>query len=195
MPIKNMKVVASITLGALCLIISCKSGIDDTLQYNSTTGQLTKEVSVGNMSYKVQHKPIAVMVANEGLTEEATKHRLNSLKGTVWFSISLSVKDFSQSPLRYNISGLDEYNERLNYYLRQAPKDVYLLYGKDTLTVDSYWFENNQNLVPFETMLLGFKLPNLDTIPQFDLQLSYYDAVFKNGIIKAFFPKASINHF
>lgn len=177
----------------LLIVSSCARRQDDVKYAEDPDHGLIKEVRVGNMMYTVQYKSPAFVAAKEHLDSAATRERELQLKGMIWFNISFQVKDFGQSPLRYKISGLEEYNERQNYYLNQAPGDIYLLYGRDSLFVDSYWFENNQNLAPFETMVVGFRLPSSDSIPRQDLKLSFYDRVYKNGIIRTVIRKEDIN--
>jgi hypothetical protein len=146
------------------------------------------------MIYTIQYKPAGFILEKEHLDTAAARERANQLKGMVWFNISFSVDGYGQSPLRYKVASVEEYTERQNYYLNQAPRDIYLLYGNDSLLVDSYWFENNQNLAPFETMVVGFKLPPPDSIPERDLKIAFYDRVFKNGIIKTIIRKEDINN-
>jgi hypothetical protein len=70
---------------------------------------------------------------------------------------------------------------------------MYLLYGKDTLYANSYWFENSQGLTPHETIIAGFRLPGSETIPKEDLHFSFYDQVFKNGILKTVISKEDLS--
>jgi hypothetical protein len=187
-------------INALCLAIavygsSC-SGKQDVIRYTEDPDNgLNKVVTVGAISYGMQYKPAAYILKMEQLDparKEEYEHRKQQLEGMAWFNISIRVKDFEQSPLRYQVSGLEEYNARQNYYLNEAPKDIYMLYGKDTLHVTGYWFENNQNLAAHETLIVGFQLPGKTVQPQEDMQLAFYDRVFRNGIIKTIFKKEDI---
>jgi hypothetical protein len=173
----------------LCLLAACSQKRDPVKYAEDKDNGLRKEISVGNMHYTIQYKPADYIVASEHPDSGKVAERLSQLKGMVWFNISFQVEGFGQSPLRYRISGLDEYTARQDYFLNKAPNDLYLLYGKDSLTVNSYWFENNQNLTPYETMVVGFKLPGNLSEPEQDLRLSYYDRIFKNGIIKTVIKK------
>jgi hypothetical protein len=174
--------------------LGCRQHQNDAHYAEDPGNGLKKEVAVGEMVYTIQYKPAGFIVEKEHLDSAAAAERLRQLSGMVWFNISFSIKGFGQSPLRYKITGIDEYTQRQNYYLNQAPADIYLLYGNDSLLIDSYWFENNQNLAPFETMIVGFKLPAPDTIPVQDLRLAFFDRVFKNGIIKCVIKKEDINN-
>lgn len=181
-----MRTVTSLIL-ILGLLCSCNTAKKDVVTYaQNTENGLRKDIALGNMVYTFQYKPQDYILKMEHLDSrtEEYKERVKQLQGMAWFNISFTVKGFEQSPLRYQVSGLEEYNSRQDYFLNTAPKDIYMLYGKDTLYVNSYWFENNQNLAAHETMIVGFKLPDTDTKPEKDMQVSYYDRIFKNGIIK-----------
>jgi len=167
-------------------LLSCKGKPDrgNILEYAvSPESGMRKEVEIDRHVYKFQYKPAAYMLKSEGLSGQELAEREKQLDSMVWFNISLSIKDFPSSPLRYGIKGIEEYNERLDYYLNRAAGDISLVYGKDTLRAYSYWFENNQNLSPEETIVVGFKLKDAK-VPVKDLHLAFYDRVFQNGIVK-----------
>ncbi|MCY1551149.1 hypothetical protein D9M68_874600 [compost metagenome] len=65
-----------------------------------------------------------------------------------------------------------------------------LLAGTDTLHPASYWFENNQNLTPSETVVLAFEKPK--QVPE-EVQLVFNDQLFRNGTIKATFETKKLN--
>jgi len=184
------QVVSSMVLAALLYGCGPHKG---TVSYSEDADHgLKKEQTVGEVHYTVQYKPASYIIEKEHADSAERQERMQQFKGMLWFNISFSVEGFGQSPLRYKISGQDEYTARQDYYLNQASKDLTLLYGTDTLYVDSYWFENNQNLTPYETMIAGFRLPGGDSVVRHDLRLSFYDRVFKNGIIKTVIREADV---
>lgn len=169
----------------MSIVISCKTkGNKDILEYvKSPENGLKKEVIIGKNIYKIQYKPVAYIVKSERLSGQELLIREKQLDSMVWFNISFSIQDFAASPLKYGINNMVDYNQRLDYYLNKAAADISLVYGMDTLKSYSYWFENNQNLSPEETIVVGFKLKN-DRVPEKDLHLAFYDRIFENGIIK-----------
>jgi hypothetical protein len=159
---------------------------------------LQKTISVEHFEYNVQYRPHEYMVAQENPgQEQEQKKRLQELAGTVWFNVGIKCTEGS-SPLRYQLQSKEEYDQRLNYYLNEAAKDIRLVYGgKDTLPVMAYAFENSYNLTPVETMVVGFALPkgNEDETELKDnIQLVFSDRALNNGIIKATFHKSDINN-
>lgn len=153
---------------------------------------LCNKVRAGNCIYTIQYRPSAYILELEHPgSDSLAAARAKQLDSMAWFTISFRVAGFEQSPLRYQVTGLEEYQARQNYYLNEAPGDIYLLYGSDTLYLNSYWFENNQNLTPSETMILGFRLEK-DARPVRDMHLVFYDRVFRNGIIKTIIRKEAL---
>lgn len=158
---------------------------------------LKKIIEIDGFEYSVQYKPheyIMLMESKGDFSSYNLKKRTADLKGTAWFNISIKRADNHTTPLKYGVSSLDEYNARLQYYLNEASKDIWLLYGSDTILPASYLFENNYNLAPMETMVVGFLLPPGDKYPKKQMQLSYNDIVFKNGIIKAFYTEEALKN-
>lgn len=158
---------------------------------------LRKVVSADNWDYIIQYRPYDYILLSEQKKQDPKQEtkRLNDLKGTAWFTISFKRSDGSISPMRYNLSSREEYEQRQNYFLNKASKDIVMVYGKkDTLHPIAYEFENNYNLAPQETIMIGFELPMGHDRPDNDMQLSYNDQVFKNGIIKATFSEKDLNN-
>jgi len=184
----------------LMSVSACRQQLKTDAYINYVKGNdngLKRSIEVDGWQYSFQYKPydyIVLMESRGDLKSFDVKKRLAELKGTAWFNISFKRTDGTVTPLKFNVSTLDEYNERLDYYLNEAAKDIKLAYGADTLLPVSYLFENNYNLTPQETMIVGFYLPKTDDHPQRDMQLSYNDHMFKNGIIKATYSKAVLNN-
>jgi hypothetical protein len=148
-----------------------------------------KQVAAGSFLYSIQYKPSEYILYSEGLQvgDSLYDQRKKDLKGTIWLNVAFKLAHGTTTPLKYNVSSYDEYNQRLNYYLGEAAKDVRLVYGARELAPISYHFETNYGLTPQETMVLGFALPDNEPLPTKDFQLALVDKVFNNGIIKATF--------
>lgn len=181
------------------LLCACRSDLKPTnyIKYISDKKNgLKKVITINSWEYTIQYKPhdYIVYMEEKGQHEAAyMKKRLSDLKGTVWFNISFRRVDNSESPLRYGVVSLDEYNRRLDYYLNQAVINISLVYGTDVLKPNTYLFEPNYNLAPQETIVVSFLLLDNDA-PKKDMQLVYDDVVFQNGIIKTTFKKTDLDH-
>lgn len=147
-----------------------------------------KTIVVGEWNYDVQYKPSRLIVINERITnaDEFIK-REKQLSGTVWFNISIKHVKENCNPLKFKVSGTEEYNERLDYFLNAAREEITLDYGNTRLKPTGYLFENNYGLTPNETMVVGFEIP--DEAPREDMLLVYNDRLLRNGIIKIMFYK------
>jgi hypothetical protein len=155
---------------------------------------LKKEVKMQDMEFDIQYKPYDYIVLLESRNDPAydREKRMKQLAGTAWFNISFHKTNTEISALKEGATSLDDYDQRLNYFLNYASKDIVLVYGGDTLKPVSYLFENNYNVGPVETMVVGFVFPGKDPAPLKDMQISYYDRLFHNGIIKASFSSETL---
>lgn len=155
---------------------------------------LRKTVAAGDFVYTIQYKPTSYILMQEGRQEDSA--RKAQLQGMVWFNITFKVNDFNQSPLRFKVGSMEEYTARQDYFLNQAVRDLYLMYdGNVRLSPSAYWFENNQNLLPYETMIAGFHLPDGHTQPTKNMQVVFQDRVFDNGILKVLINQKSLEAF
>lgn len=170
-------------------LVSCdKSSMNrqDYVKYieNPENG-LKKELLINDWKYSVQYKPIEYLLCKENLS--SSSRRALQLKGTLWFTIQFQYTKSTVQALRLDIQSLDEYNQRLQYYLNQAQKDIEIAYGQATLYPISYLFETNYGLTPQETMIVGFALPEGGTEITQTIHLKYHDRIFRNGIIQTQF--------
>lgn len=146
--------------------------------------------SYNGINYVMKYRPASLIAMNEDEPDSIRTKRLEVLNNLYRFNIDILVEGSGQSPLRYGISGQEEYNARLDYFLNQAAKDIWLIDGEDTLMPSAYWFENNQNLTSHETIVLNF---DKTKIKSKEIQLAFNDRLFRNGIIKASFQKSDLD--
>lgn len=184
----------------MAVVIMLASCHRDSLPVNEYLAHIESEehglkriIVIDGWEYTIQYKPHEYILSQEsrgGMNDSVYRSRVQQLKGTAWFNISFKKQNSNISPLKYEVSSMPEYEARYNYYLTQAMNDIALVYGGDTLRPMSYLFETSYNLAPMETILTGFSLPGNDSYPSKDMQLVFFDRVFRNGIIKASFREA-----
>lgn len=195
-----MKKAIEITIVIILLIsnVSCRKTLakGEYVQYvKDKNNGLNKMVKVGPWDYCFQYKPHDYVILLEELTSLEKEKRGKELEGTAWFNISFHNRESTVSALRYELTSKDAYDKRLDYFLNHAIDDVKLIYGtSDTLLPIAYAFENNYNLTPQETIVVGFRLPIGEKAPTKDMQIVYDDRVYKSGIIKAKIAKESIEN-
>ncbi len=197
-----MRKVINATILAVVLICldGCKQRLksDDFVQYiHSEDKGLRKVKAIGGFEYNIQYRPydyIMLMECKGDWTHYEKEKRGAELKGTSWFSLSIKRSDNEISPLRYGISSLEDYNSRLNYFLNEAERDIWLVYDGKTIQPASYFFENNYNLTAQETIVVGFFLPEGELKPVKSMQLCYNDRTFNTGIIKSNFSEEALKN-
>lgn len=148
------------------------------------------QVRSGEWIYTVQYKPGAYMALKEQsqdmLNVRAARERMKQLHQTIWFNVGISTASGATDPLKYGTKDLNEYNNRLNYFLYNAGPNFHLTYGsKGEMPQVAYYFENNYSIKPEVTAIVSFRIP--DTEPKEDFTLSYEDGLFNAGIIKVQF--------
>lgn len=151
---------------------------------------MRKSITLAGVNYVTQYRPAALIISAEGGPDSIDAKRLQLLNEMYWFNIDISIDGFNQSPIRYMLTSLEEYNARLDYFLNNAQRDIWILNNNDTLYPTSYWFENNHNLIPKETIVLGFEKSRLK---EDAITLSFNDRVFKTGIVKFGFSKEKLD--
>lgn len=183
------------------LTVACRQKLKPAayVQYvENVKNGLRKTVKVAEWEYTVQYRPadLITLTESKGIYNAGfVKKRATQLQGTAWFNISFRLADGKVSPMRYDLSSRQEYEVRFNYFLNEAVKAIKLIHaGKDTLAPMSYLFENNYNLTPQETMIVGFQLPTGTAVGDNDMQLCYEDRIFKTGIIKTQFKKEDLDN-
>jgi len=193
------KVISYCCIVMIVLSSSCKRQAlrpYDYVKYiKSQESGLQRAVHVDGWEYDITYKPAEYILLTEAKGDRSfdQNKRERELRGTAWFNISFKRADGQVSPLRYNAGTLDEYNRRLDYFLNHASGNIYLIYGTDTLKPMSYLFETNYNLAPQETMVVGFSLPGNEERPSKNMELKYYDDIFRNGVIKTTYPAETLN--
>jgi len=182
-------------IGLLFVSASCGRKSDAYSDTRNNAAPFRKVVLADSLEYTILYKPIVQLLEQEGLTDMSdsiASRRFSDLTGTAWFNIYIKQVNGSNSPLRYRLASYDEYQSRYNYFMSAAASDITLKYGDKILSPVSYTFETTYNLTPQEVMVIGFELPGADTFPVETMQLSYFDRIFGNGIIKATYDATAL---
>jgi hypothetical protein len=193
-----MKKVISSCILVILICTSCQkkelhSRNEYVLWVENKENGLRKEVTSGDFTYIFQFKPTDYIICKERRdADTATAHRMAQLEHTLWFNLYLKPKDSRKNPLKDKVSGLDEYNQRLSYFLSDAARNFSLEYDGKEMEEIGYYFENNYGLTPMDVMVVGFRIPDPD--PQKDFTISYADELFRNGIVKAGFSGKTIKN-
>lgn len=178
-----------ILLGLILITTSCEKHQLDSNEWikyveNEDNG-LKSKIATGEYLYTFQYKPLEYIVLKE-LNHINNKvkfnKRLSELKKSIWFNVSISSKGSEINPLKENSNSTDDYNKTLSYFNNSAMKNFTLTYGNQEMNQIGYYFENTYGLTPNDVMIIGFNIP--DSIPKQDIQLSYDDKIYQNGLLK-----------
>lgn len=191
-----MKAGINLLMGFSLIVISCsevknKYTVQEFNQYLQTENCVfSGKQRAGKAIYDIKYRPSALISALEHEVDSIATSRRQELDKMYWFNIVISVDGSSQSPLRHEIADIGEYNERLDYYLNRAAADIWIEHGKDKISPASYWFENNHNLTPYETIVVGF---DRAMFKGDDVTLCFNDRALRSGIIKNNFSTKNLN--
>lgn len=160
---------------------------------------LLMEKNISNYSFRLQLKPSEYIVAREFGAEnihkvDEFKTRNAQLDSFCYFNLDISSADKKKSVLSEDLIEQSEYYSRLNYYTSFAQNDIKLYINTDTLSCTLYHFERTYDISPFNTIVLGFKLPCKFKDLNSDIQLIYDDKVLSVGEVKFLISKNKLQN-
>lgn len=153
--------------------------------FNEHAKDYNHQKQLGGYKFTVGFQPReAVILAEFGdksrIDKQYYSQRDSSLAGLLSCRFTLEPEDHSATLLEYQTSGPEEYGARLNYFLNEAQKDIYLLQGADTLKCRMYHFENTYGLQKKNTISLMFEEPSPD---KGDIEFVFADRVLNVGTV------------
>lgn len=113
--------------------------------------------------------------------EEAKSH----YTGLTYYKLNISNPNYHRELLKYNLSGPDEYTDRVAYCSFQINRDLYMTNGHDTVPCAIHEFERTFNIESGLNFVIAFPLIDLEKEHTVVLQ----DQLFHNGIVKFSFSK------
>ncbi|MFA6152800.1 MAG: hypothetical protein WC716_15865 [Chitinophagaceae bacterium] len=152
-----------------------------------------RKVVVGNNEYTIQLAPAEYMVCKETEQSDSSKRimaaRLKELDGTIFFLIKIGATKESriqQGGKRTSEEQINA-NAKVSYYDQLAVKDISLENGEQMIYPSTYVFENNYDLSPFNTIVVGF-----DAVTTENLKLTFNDRYTGVPAIRASFSKEQL---
>lgn len=123
------------------------------------TGIFSKTIE--NINYILQYKPldyVMIREMNEDINDEKKFKTLKKEYGKFdYYTLEISIEDFKEEILKYNLKTDGEYSERVEYYAFRFQNDLKMVQEKDTFPCAAYHFERNYGLSPKVRFLLAFK--------------------------------------
>lgn len=146
---------------------------------------LFAEKEMQGVQYRTHFRPVEYMASAEFLKkpEKTISEIINEVSGLQYFSFEISNKENKGDVLKKNVTSMDEYFQRIEYFSYMAQNDFTLVDGSDTLDCVLYHYERSYNLTPSHRLLLAFPAKKADDSGKQDKILSYNDQVFGSGRI------------
>lgn len=137
----------------------CSSNINSFSDWmNDEANGLIKSIQNENFKIEIQYKPqeFLVSIENEGISNEQFIKKLKEKKELQYFNIKLQ-SNTGEPMLKTAIESEEEKNLRLQYYIGDFEKDIFLIDGNDTLSCSLYHFERTYGIVPFNNISVAFE--------------------------------------
>lgn len=182
----------------LLALLSCnrpgKLSAADYLSYlENPEHDFCRKVVVGNYEYTIQLAPAEYMVCKETEQSDSSKRlmaaRLKELEGTIFFLIKIGSTEESriqQGGKRMSEEQINV-NDKVSYYDQLAVKDISLEKGEKLIYPSTYVFENNYDLSPYNTIVVGFEAGKTE-----NLTLTFNDRYTGVPAIRASFSKEQL---
>ncbi|MEP7265007.1 MAG: hypothetical protein ABI772_10945 [Bacteroidota bacterium] len=155
---------------------------------------LLKSKTIDEVTYSIKYKPVDYVIALETggkkINAAEYKRRREELDGMQYFDLRIEIDKANGELLKYALSSGAEYEERIKYLAFKVNQDIQLIDGKDTLECVMHHFERVYDIVPFATILLGFKNTGADLMHE--KTIVFHDKLFGKGIIKFTFLPADL---
>lgn len=152
-----------------------------------------QSVKAGGMTYIIQLSTPEYMASKELLTDESMREkyaeRLKELEGNVFFQIQIGKDRMSESMIEKKQEDAQA-DRRVMYYASSAAADIGLSVDGQLAEPVAYHFEDNYGLAPYNTILVGFKMPEKYEV----ITLNFNDRYSNIPMIKASYTEQFINN-
>lgn len=165
----------------------------DFTKWNDNNDQIQLQREIGDFTFKSKYVSPYLLALQEtrgdSLNNKNFAEAVSHYQDLLYFRLNISNVSFNNELLKYNVTGQQEYNNRLEYCAFHMHKDVMLTNGKDTVPCTLHQFERTFNVQSGLNFLVTF--PKIKTSK--GLTLIYHDHLFNHGLIKFRFPKEISN--
>jgi hypothetical protein len=159
---------------------------------------MKEEKEIGDLSFTLQYKPIEFIAlkalgpsaANEKTVKEAGKE----YQGMQYYTLTINNNAGINDLLKYEVSDMQEYQQRVSYFSFDMQRDLLLVEGEDSLRCRLFHYERVYGLAPYATFLLGFDLPAKKSEKVRDKVLVYRERVFETGMLKFKIKAENLNN-
>ncbi len=150
---------------------------------------------IDEFKYEILCKPVEYIISKEVRGREINTVEYNRLKlelGTMdYYDFRISVSDYSDEFLRYNLEDLSQYQNRIDYCAFQMENDIKMVDGIDSVSCTLFHFERTFSLTPYGNFLIGIPKCSPETVVR---TFVFHDRLFNNGTIKIIIDPSALTH-
>jgi hypothetical protein len=162
---------------------------------NERSNGLFASKKIENIEYAIFAKPVDYILSKEILNHVTNENDYSKAKSELsdlqYFDFRITVDNYHDEFLRYNLSSADQYQDRIDYCAFNMQNDIRLLNGSDSIPCVLFHFERSYSLVPYGHFLLAFQKTNLTSD---HITFYFRDNLMQNGIIKLIVNKDALSH-
>lgn len=170
------------------------------IDWHKAEKNLMNKRVMGELSYEIKYLPPEYMTL-KSLGPDATnteiKQELTSYSDLLYFNLRIELEKEQTELLKYKVSGLSQYDQRVKYYSFNVQKDIWMvLDNKDSVVCSITHFERAFNVTNFSDIMIGFDKKSVTKLNSDwkKMVLVFNDKVFGNGIVKFEFDRNQITN-
>jgi len=170
--------------------LSCEEYVKWT---ESNQSKLSVEREMDGFDFSLQYLPASYMLSKQVVQNKNTNNKvsLEDFAGIHFFNFRIRKQDKNGEVLRNELTSIEEYKERVEYYSFDFKNDIFLIQGNDTIPCEMSHFERAYDATPYCNIMVGF--PSKEIIGNEDCTIVVHDKIFDNGILKFRFEKNTFN--
>lgn len=150
--------------------------------------EFVKQKQIKEFNYKLKYLPVEFLISNELRDNSPSKELVDSLRknyeGMEYYELTLSVDDFKDETIKYNLTDMQEYQNRLSYLSFSMQEDLTIIQeNNQVVPCKLYHYERTFGVAPHAKILIGFSKDDLN--PQTtERTVVLNDNLFNKGLIK-----------
>lgn len=155
---------------------------------NNLDNIYTYQKSIGEFKYYLKFTPLDYIILKEfgdSVSKKDFIERKNEISDFDYFTFVISIQNFKDEPLRFNLTNQEDYYKRLSYLANEIGKDLKYFNGVDTVDCSIFHFERTFGVSQYLTVNLAFEKSN----GKMDRVLFFEDHLFNNGRLIFTMPK------
>ena len=143
--------------------------------------------------FSLQFLPASYILSKQSLQSEVNNNSLtvDDYEGVHYFNFRIRKESGNGEVLRNELTSLEDYRERVEYYAFDFKDDIFIVQGIDTIHCEMSHFERAYDATPFCNIMIGF--PSKRINDNEDCTIVVHDKIFNKGILKFRFAKNTFN--